>query len=29
MRLYGGTAQQFILDAVQNQIAEKLRLAFF
>jgi hypothetical protein len=29
MRLYAGTSQQFIQDTVQNQIAEKLRLAFF
>jgi hypothetical protein len=29
MRLYAGTSQQFIQDTVQNQIAEKLKLAFF
>ena len=29
MRLYAGTSQQFIEDAYQNQIAEKLKLAFF
>ncbi len=29
MRLYSGTSEQFILDTVQNQIAERLRLAFF
>ena len=29
MRLYAGTSQQFIEDTVQNQIAEKLKLAFF
>ena len=29
MRLYSGTSQQFIEDTFQNQIAEKLRLAFF
>ena len=29
MRLYSGSSQQFIEDAIQNQIAEKLRLAFF
>jgi uncharacterized protein len=29
MRLYAGTSQQFLQDTVQNQIAEKLRLAFF
>ena len=29
MRLYAGTSQQFIEDTSQNQIAEKLRLAFF
>jgi hypothetical protein len=29
MRLYSGTSQQFIEDTYQNQIAEKLRLAFF
>lgn len=28
MRLYSGNSNQFILDTVQNQIAEKLRLAF-
>lgn len=28
MRLYAGTSQQFIQDNIQNQIAEKLRLAF-
>ena len=29
MRLYAGTSKQFIEDTIQNQIAEKLRLAFF
>jgi len=29
MRLYSGTSLQFIQDTIQNQIAEKLRLAFF
>ncbi len=29
MRLYAGTSQQFIQDTVQNQIAEKLKTAFF
>jgi hypothetical protein len=29
MRLYSGTSTQFIQDTVQNQIAEKLRQAFF
>lgn len=29
MRLYAGTSVQFIEDTVQNQIAEKLKLAFF
>ena len=29
MRLFAGTSQQFLEDTVQNQIAEKLRLAFF
>jgi len=29
MRLYSGSSQQFIQDTIQNQIAEKLRLAFF
>jgi len=29
MRLYAGTSKQFIEDSVQNQIAEKLRQAFF
>lgn len=29
MRLYAGTSNQFIQDTVQNQIAEKLKLAFF
>ncbi len=29
MRLYSGSTQQFITDTLQNQIAEKLRLAFF
>jgi hypothetical protein len=28
MRLYSGTSTQFIEDTIQNQIAEKLRLAF-
>ena len=29
MRLYAGNSQQFISDTVHNQIAEKLKLAFF
>lgn len=29
MRLYAGTSRQFIEDAVQNAVAEKLRAAFF
>jgi len=29
VRLYAGSSQQFIEDTFQNQIAEKLRLAFF
>ena len=29
MRLFAGTSQQFFEDTVQNQIAEKLKLAFF
>lgn len=29
MRLYSGTSQQFVQDTVQNQIAEKLKSAFF
>jgi DUF2075 family protein/DNA replication protein DnaC len=29
MRLYSGTSSQFIQDTVQNQIAEKLKSAFF
>lgn len=29
MRLYSGTSQQFIQDTIQNQIAEKLKRAFF
>lgn len=29
MRLYSGSSLQFIEDTIQNQIAEKLRLAFF
>jgi DUF2075 family protein len=29
MRLYSGSSRQFIQDTVQNQIAEKLKLAFF
>ncbi len=29
MRLYSGTSQQFIQDAIHNQIAEKLKNAFF
>jgi len=29
MRLFAGTSQQFIEDTIQNQIAEKLKLAFF
>lgn len=29
MRLYSGTSQQFMQDTTQNQIAEKLKLAFF
>ena len=28
MQLYAGSSKQFIEDAVQNQIAEKLKLAF-
>jgi hypothetical protein len=29
MRLYSGTSNQFIEDTTQNQIAEKMRDAFF
>lgn len=29
MRLYSGTSRQFITDTIQNQIADKLRAAFF
>lgn len=29
MRLYSGTSQQFIKDTIQNQIADKLKAAFF
>ena len=29
MQLYSGSSSQFIEDAAQNQIAEKLRLSFF
>lgn len=29
MRLYAGSSNQFIQDSMQNQIAEKLKLAFF
>lgn len=29
MRLYAGTSEQFIHDTIQNQIAEKLKAAFF
>jgi len=29
MRLYSGTSEQFIQDTIQNQIAEKLKQAFF
>ena len=29
MRLFAGSSQQFVEDTIQNQIAEKLRLAFF
>ncbi len=29
MRLYAGTSEQFIHDTIQNQIAEKLKMAFF
>lgn len=29
MRLYAGTSKQFIQDAIQNQIAEKLKQSFF
>src|SRR5208283_3878625 len=29
MRLYSGSSEQFIQDTIQNQIAEKLKLAFF
>lgn len=29
MRLYAGTSQQFITDTIQNQIADKLKNAFF
>ncbi len=29
MRLYSGNSKQFIMDTVQNQIAEKLRISFY
>ena len=29
MRLYSGSSQQFIKDAIRNQIADKLKSAFF
>lgn len=29
MRLYSGSSQQFIQDTIQNQISEKLKIAFF
>jgi uncharacterized protein len=29
MRLFAGTSEQFLEDTIQNQIAEKLKLAFF
>ena len=29
MRLYAGTSRQFIMDSIQNQIADKLKSAFF
>jgi hypothetical protein len=29
MRLYAGSSQQFVMDTIQNQIAGKLRNAFF
>ena len=29
MRLYSGTSQQFVKDTIQNQIADKLKSAFF
>jgi uncharacterized protein len=29
LRLFAGTSRQFLQDTVQNQIAEKLKLAFF
>lgn len=29
MRLYSGTSKQFIMDTIQNQIAEKLRISFY
>ena len=29
MRLYSGTSQQFVKDAIRNQIADKLKAAFF
>ena len=29
MRLYSGTSQQFITDTIHNQIADKLKIAFF
>ena len=29
MRLFAGTSEQFVEDTIQNQIAEKLKLAFF
>jgi uncharacterized protein len=29
MRLFAGSSEQFVEDTIQNQIAEKLKLAFF
>jgi len=29
MRLYAGSSEQFLEDAIQNQIAEKIKIAFF
>ena len=29
IRLFAGTSKQFLQDTIQNQIAEKLKLAFF
>ncbi len=29
MRLYSGTSEQFVMDTVRNQIAEKLRISFY